>query len=118
MFSLTGGDHGLDAQVLRHLDRDLGGLQRQLSRRHNNHALRMQLKVWAASSLKLKFHLNYVLGGIDLLQAGNSVRSSLSGSVLCSRQDIPELTDVKMVLASPPRAVAHRPERAMGMLAS
>ena len=34
---LTGGDHGLDAQVLRHLDRDLGGLQRQLSSRHNNH---------------------------------------------------------------------------------
>ena len=39
-------------------------------------------------------HLNYVLGGVDLLQAGNSVRSSLSGSVLCSRQNISEFLSV------------------------
>ena len=40
---------------------------------------------------KLISHLNYVLGGVDLLQAGNRVRSSLSGSVLCSRQNVPEI---------------------------
>ena len=70
---LTSGDHGLDAEVLWHLDRDLGGLQGKLSGRHNDHAL------------------DDVLGGVDLLQAGNRVRSSLSGSVLCSRQNVPEI---------------------------
>ena len=104
---LTGGDHGLDAQVLRHLNRDLGGLQCQLSSRHNNHALKIQFTYnmifwrrgwWKWSKIDSRswiiscgsFHLDDVLGGVDLLKAGNSVRSSLSGSVLCSCQYVPD----------------------------
>ena len=96
---LTGGDHGLDAQVLRHLDRDLGGLQGKLSGRHNDHAL------------------DDVLGGVDLLQAGNRVCSSLSGSVLCSRQNVPEIGFQGDILTQRVPQT-HRPERAIGMLAS
>ena len=130
---LTGGDHGLDAQVLRHLNRDLGGLQCQLSSRHNNHALKIQFTYnmifwrrgwWKWSKIDSRswiiscgsFHLDDVLGGVDLLKAGNSVRSSLSGSVLCSCQYVPDFRCQGEIRTR--YFWAHRPERAIGMLAS
>ena len=67
---LTCGHHDADAEVFTQLDGDLRGLEGELPGGHHHHAL------------------DHVLGHINLLQQGNAVGSSLSGSILSAGEDV------------------------------
>ena len=77
--------------MLGHLDRNLRGLECQLSSWNNDHALEIEVKSLTVNT-KCTTHLDYILARVDLFQAGNSVGSSLSSSVLSSCQNVPENT--------------------------